>query len=999
MIPAPDGAVTLVFVDSSAPLEPAAARLGAHRGYEVKRSDERLMAAFASAGDAARFALDVLGGGEALRIGVHTGDPIRENDPATGRADYFGPAVNRAARIAEAAHAGQAVFSGPALVAAGDAILGADVVPLGEHRMKGLERPEPLFQILPGALKGRAFGPLRTLTALPTNLPVQTTSFVGRERELRELESIFGGGARLVTLTGPAGVGKTRLAVRLGAELLGRFAGGCWFADLGEAGTAGDGGTALAGLVAQSLGIAVGGGAAADQVAGVLSARRSLLLILDTWDVARAGASEALALWLARAPEVRVLVTGRSLTGLAGEKEFRVDPFPVPARGRPEDAMRLFVERAREAKPEYAPSAESDEDVAAICRELEGIPLAIELAAARVKIMQPAMMRKKLGQKFQLLKSARQDGAQRQQTLAGAIEWGLETLTPEERRVFLRLSVFRGGFIADIAAQVVGPEATPARIEALRARSLLAARDYPWGRRYLLYRLIHEYAGREWQASSTPEERMVLDRRHAEVALEYFRSWERKSVTSADRESVDRLEAAIENIAAVQERALARAAAASAPEAAAVELGIAARAADSLSFPYSVRGSAADWLARIEPAVRAVQASPAAAALMDPEALAGLLCTAADATRSRGDNARATALATQAVAVAESRPASLTLSRALRILAWQDAIGGRFAPALAALDRAEAIARAADDRPALSDILNARGIALRRGGDALGALEAFREAVRLAEEAGALSQGPAFAMNAGTTCEMIGRLDEAIAWYERAERGAESIGRPNAIAINLANRANLLSRRGDHEAALAMFDRAAAMIRELGRPALIAALLAMRSGALGRAGRPADALAASEAAEKLYAEIGDRALQATTLGERMPILKALGDVEGALAAGRRSAEIFEAMGNRPSLLQVTSTWAALMREAGRGADARAGLRRALADRTGASPPVVFEALAALAVCEEAAGDLVAAKDAAREGLAVLGGVDWQKTLRPDSMAGHEAEVLRILGTA
>ncbi|MEK7469509.1 MAG: adenylate/guanylate cyclase domain-containing protein [Planctomycetota bacterium] len=988
MIPAPDGVVTLVFAEAAAWGGEEPGLLEARRGYEVKRVGDRLMAAFASAPDAVRFALDLLERGIEVRFGIHSGEAIRETDPATGRSDYFGPAVNRAARILEAANPGQAVLSQPALEAAAEALRDAAVTPLGEHRLKGLERPEPLFQFLPTRLSGRAFPPLRTLTALPTNLPVQTTSFVGRESELHEIERLFASGARLVTLTGPAGVGKTRIAVRLGAELLGRFAGGCWFVDLGEAGIAGEGGAALAGLLAQAIGVTVGGGSV-EQVGRILAARRSLLLILDTWDVARPGASAALESWLARAPELKVIVTGRSAAIVPGERVLRVEPFPVP------DAMRLFVERAREAKPGFSITPDSEADVSAICRELEGIPLAIELAAARVKIMQPAMMRRKLGQKFQLLKSARQDATHRQLTLNGAIEWGLETLTPEERRVFLRLSVFRGGFLAEYAAQVVGPEATPERIEALRARSLLAARDYPWGRRYLLYRLIHEYAEREWRSASTPDERLALERRHATAALEYFKAWEEKLQTTQQRESLDRLEAAMENIAAVQERALARAAATASSDEAARELEIAARAVDCFTVPFSARGSASDWLTRCEQALKAVLAVPAIAERMDPEIHSGLLANVSEAARAAGDNARAATLASHAVTSAARRPDSLGYARALRIHAWHDALAGRFTQALASLDLATRIVRVLGLDRVLSEIENTRGLTLRRSGETQGALEAFRDAYRLAHDNGSIALEPAYASNLGTTLEMLGQLDEAMVWYERAEKGAEALGRTNAIAVNLANRANLLSLRGDHEAALATLARAEAHARDLGRPAIIAACHAMRSAALGRAGRAAEGVESSLAAEKIFREIGDRALVASLLGERAHLYRALKDLPEARKAFEESAGAFEALGNRSALLTVVTGFAAFLRET--GGPAAATLRLALQNRAGCSPVQVFEALSELALTEEAAGKPAEAKSAAQEALTALGGdARWESSVRAGMLRDLRSRMEKVL---
>ena len=479
----PSKNVTLVFIDLAGALELGARhgaafadaearwREGAQAqvtnggGYLVKATAAGIMAAFADAGNAARFAAQVLldserltwpGGAAPVRVGLNTGEPILERDPATGRADYFGPAVNRAARLCAAAHAGQAILSASTRVAAAASVPPEDLTDLGEHRLRGLETAERVFQLLPSAWRGRRFPPIAAAASLPTNLPPQSTTFVGRERELAELEALAAGGARVISLAGPAGCGKTRLAVRLASGLMAKFAGGAWIADLSEV-------TDLAGTaeaVTAAFGVPLPATRTpAEAIGDLLELRPPLVLLLDTFDRARDGAASAVAAWAARAPRSVLVLTTRAAAGVPGAREFRVDPLSAPgeiergpgaaARAAASESVRLFVDRAREARPDFRLTDDNAPDVAQICAELEGLPLAVELAAARVRVLSAADMVKKLGQKFQLLRSTRQDTARRQQTLAGAIEWSCDQLSAWERSAFLQASVFVGRNDAD----------------------------------------------------------------------------------------------------------------------------------------------------------------------------------------------------------------------------------------------------------------------------------------------------------------------------------------------------------------------------------------------------------------------------------------------------------------------------------------------------------------------------------------------------------------------
>ncbi len=293
-----------------------------------------------------------------------------------------------------------------------------------------------------------------------TNLPPPLTTFVGRTLELERLiVAVHTGTTDVLTVTGPGGIGKTRLAQELCRHCADYFEGGAWFADLSEVEDA-DG---IANGVARALGLQPAGQEEpVDFVAGVLEYRDPMLLVLDNFEQLIPHAEGTLKVWLERAPHVRFVVTSRSLLKLDDETQIELSAMPVPARGETSraaiedcDGVRLFLERAREANPTFDLTDTNAKDVAQIVRELEGIPLAVELAAARSRIMQPRKIAENLGRKFQLLRSSRRDVSDRQRTLEGAIEWSFDLLSEVERDAYLQASWFSDGFSLPAAEKVL----------------------------------------------------------------------------------------------------------------------------------------------------------------------------------------------------------------------------------------------------------------------------------------------------------------------------------------------------------------------------------------------------------------------------------------------------------------------------------------------------------------------------------------------------------------
>ncbi|WP_410672935.1 helix-turn-helix transcriptional regulator [Amycolatopsis sp. cmx-4-68] len=402
-------------------------------------------------------ALAALTGGPAA---VHTGEALVRDDGTP-----TGPAVRRCEHLRELAD-GRTLVSATAAAALGERVTLHD---LGVHRLADLTAPERIFQL------GGAPGPLRSLDAVPNNLPVQLTGFVGRETEAAEVRGRLAGG-RLVTLAGPGGSGKTRLAAQVAAAAAPRWPGGVWWVELDTV----TGRAEVAELVAATLGVPVEPRAgAARSVATDLRDGR-VLLCLDNCEQALDGVADLAVELLRSCPEVAVLATGREPIGVPGETVWRVPPLAV------DEAVTLFAERAGAVRPLFALDASSAAAVRSVCTRLDGIPLAVELAAAWLGTLTPQQIDAGLDDRFALLTRGPRGVPERQKTLEGSIAWSHDQLDAEDRAVFRRLAVFAGGFTLDAAG---GPAVLPA-LGRLVDKSLVLAENG----RYRLLETLREYA-------------------------------------------------------------------------------------------------------------------------------------------------------------------------------------------------------------------------------------------------------------------------------------------------------------------------------------------------------------------------------------------------------------------------------------------------------------------------------------------------------------------------
>ena len=377
-----------------------------------------------------------------IRIALHTGEV-----QLRGQGYYVGRTVIRCARLRAIAHGGQTLVSAATRDLVAERLPdGAALRDLGTHRLKDLGVAERVFQLCHPELPGE-FGPLRSVDAVANNLPAQLTSFVGRAAEVAELRGVMTG-SRLVTLTGAGGCGKTRLAIHAAAEVTDLHADGVWWVELGALSDPAH----LSHVVARALGVR------AEESRPILDtlcerlAATSALVVLDNCEHLVAACAELAERLLGAAPGIRLLATSREPLGVRGEVTWRVPPLPEPA------AVRLFVERATQVRPAFAPDASEQDLIAGICRRLDGIPLAIELAAARVRMMPPARIAAALNDRFRPLTGGARTALPRQQTLETSVGWSHDLLGADERALLRGLSAFAGGFTLEAAEAVCASE-------------------------------------------------------------------------------------------------------------------------------------------------------------------------------------------------------------------------------------------------------------------------------------------------------------------------------------------------------------------------------------------------------------------------------------------------------------------------------------------------------------------------------------------------------------
>jgi predicted ATPase/class 3 adenylate cyclase/DNA-binding CsgD family transcriptional regulator len=502
----------------------------AHRGVRPIEQGEgnSFVVAFARPGDAIACALHLQTAPLApirLRIGVHVGE-VQLRDEA----NYVGPTINRAARLRDLAHGGQTVLSGTTADLVADRLpAGAWLIDLGTHRLPDLPRPERIMQLCHPDLHNE-YPPLRAvIPVLAHNLPVQLTSFIGRFHELRDIRQVLACN-RLVTLTGTGGIGKTRLAQHLSAQLATEISDGVWYVDLASISSA----DVVATTVARALGLRdQPGRSAIDKLAHWVGNRRMVIVLDNCEHILDACAALARAM-LSSCQGLSLLATSREPLGVAGEVIWRVPPLPTA-----DDAIELFGDRARLAQPDFRITADNVVAASEICRRLDGVPLAIELAAARVRTLSVAEILEGLHDRFRLLSGGARTAVQRQQTLRASADWSHALLTELERLLFRRLAVFMGGFDLE-AARMVADSAELGRHQVLDQlgmlvdKSLVIAESQGHLTRYRLLETVRQYAQEKLGDSAEAE---AIRIRHRDYYSALAATFETLAPTDLERQT------------------------------------------------------------------------------------------------------------------------------------------------------------------------------------------------------------------------------------------------------------------------------------------------------------------------------------------------------------------------------------------------------------------------------------------------------------------------------
>ena len=422
-----------------------------------------------------------------VRMGLHTGEAeMRGND-------YYGQALNRAARLLSVGHGGQILLSSVSAELAREHLPpDVSLLDLGEHRLRDLIRPEHIYQVAAIDLPNE-FPALRLLDSLPNNLPPQLTSFIGRDREMQEARTLLGA-SRLLTLIGPGGTGKTRLSLQLAADQLLAFKDGVWLVELAPLREP----AFIVSTIASVLELREVPGLPLMNIIIDYLRAKELLMILDNCEHLVEASAQIADQLLHTCPQLKIIASSREALGINGETIYRVPSLSLPDPSSNSlmdyESTRLFIDRAAKAEPRFQLTDHNASSIAQICQRLDGIPLAIELAAARVKLFTPEQIAERLDDRFKLLTGGSRTALPRQQTLRALIDWSYQSLNETEQRALRRLAVFSGGWTFEAAEAAVGQEDTLDGLLGLVNKSLVNVEDQDGNSRYRFLETIRQYA-------------------------------------------------------------------------------------------------------------------------------------------------------------------------------------------------------------------------------------------------------------------------------------------------------------------------------------------------------------------------------------------------------------------------------------------------------------------------------------------------------------------------
>jgi len=795
-----------------------------------------------------------------VRCGLHAGVVERRDN------DYFGSPVNRAARIMSAAHGGQVLLSQavadsvreilPAVVALRD---------LGKVRLKDLSTPEHVYQVVHPDLR-QEFPALRSLEATPNNLPQQATSFIGREQALAELKRLLAK-TRLLTLTGSGGCGKTRLSLQLAADTLERFPDGAWFVELAP--------LADAGLVAQTVATVLGlkeepGKSIGQTLIQYLMDKR-LLLLLDNCEHLLDGCAKLADALMHQCPHVTVLASSREGLGIGGEQAYRVPslslPHPkqahTPASVTPFEAVQLFTDRAQLARADFQVTQQNADTLASICNQLDGIPLAIELAAARVRSLSVEEINSKLDERFRLLTGGSRTALPRQQTLRSLIDWSYDMLREPEKQLLQRLSVFAGGWLLAAATKVCAGDGVQDRdvldlLTSLCDKSLVVVELNDGHTRYRLLETVRQYVRERLLESGGGD---ALRDRHRGYFLELAEAAEPKLMGAEQAEWLHRLDEEHDNLRSALDWSLV---------AAGSEGGL--RLCGALQRFWSMRGylsEGREWCVRVLGKAGGEERTRGRAKALN---VAGVLA------RQQSDYPAARAWLEESLAIQRQlgdRWGMATSLNNLGTVAWDQ---GDFPSTRAWLEESLAIMRELGDRWGIARSMTNLGNVAWEQGDYPSARALHEESLAIMRQLGDRRVIAASLLNLGVVAYAQDDYPAAGALYEESLAIMRELGDGSGIARLLTNLGNLVSDQGDFASAQALYQESVAVGRELGDRRGIADSLAGLATPVAALGSSLRAARIWGAAERLREEIGSPLLERPRYDQRVAAARAaLGD--------------------------------------------------------------------------------------------------------------------------
>lgn len=769
-----------------------------------------------------------------VRMGLHTGEPQRMAE------GYIGLDVHRAARIMSAGHGGQVLFSQTTCsLVAQDLPEGVSLRDLGEHRLKDLGRPLRLFQLVIADLPAD-FPLLHALGSFPNNLPVQPTPFLGREDEVAAVgELLSRSEVRLVTLTGPGGTGKTRLALQVAADVSGLFSNGVFFVNLAPLSDP----ALVIPTIAETLAIRESSGHSLLFRLTEELRERQILLLLDNFEQVVSAAEQVAAL-LTACPQLKVLVTSREVLHVRAEHEFPVLPLAVPdphhlpalATLSHQAAVALFLQQAQAVKPDFQLTKTNARTIAELCARLDGLPLAIELAAARMKLFSPQSLLARLGSRLSVLTSTSRDVPARQQTLRNTIAWSYQLLDAPEQRLFRRLSVFSGGCTLEAIEAVSGALGDEAefileRVASLLDKSLLHQREIGLSEpRVEMLETLRAYGLESLEAVGEME---VTRKAHTEYFLLLAEEAELELVGHAQEFWFERLEQELDNLRAALVWCLEQGEAGQSME-------TALRLAGALGRFWDTRGHVSEGRAFLE---RALGGSKGKIAPMPVKALTA----AAYLAYIQGDDHRAEELSEECLTRCRELGDTVSAARFLLLLgmiAWRRY---HFARAISLTEKSLALFREVGDRGGRAwSLNNLAGLVSYRG--------EFARAISLTEESMALfrevgdNEGRAWSLGRLAVLLMIEKNDQATGFTlleESLVLSREGKNREGMIrTLGLLGQVALL--QGDAVKARSLLEESLVLAREIGYEHLGEVLIVL--------GRVAECLSDDKAAKARYEE-------------------------------------------------------------------------------------------------------------------------------------------------